>query len=186
MNLTGWCQTPKAALAIILWKSEIVSIKNLKSDNQAISYSLKLIYPEQDQPGFNRQFKMPPFLTNMKNLILAFFLTITVFAANAGNDVSRFNSEASDIARRMANQIELNELEYIQVRNYTIAKLEAVATIREMYANNQEQMETKIQETESDYTFRIRNLLNSKQFENYATLSNSFKTQVTLIANIKE
>ena len=122
----------------------------------------------------------------MKNLIIAFLLVLTTFSVQAGNDGSKIANEASDIARRMANQIELNELEYIQVRNYTLEKLEMVAGIQEMYQTNPELLAAKITEVENDYTFRIQNLLNARQFENYLALSKSFKTQPTFIANSNE
>ena len=122
----------------------------------------------------------------MKNLIIALLLVLTAFSVQAGNDLSKIQNEASDIARRMANQIELNELEYIQVRNYTVEKLELVAEIQEMYQANPEMLALKIAEVETDYTYRIQNLLNARQFENYLALSNSFKTQVPLIATSNE
>src|SRR5690349_14182432 len=122
----------------------------------------------------------------MKNLIIAFVLVLTSFSVKAGNDLSRIQSEASDIARRMANQIELNELEYIQVRNYTAEKLELVAGIQEMYQANPEMLANKIAEVENDYTYRIQNLLNARQYENYLALSKSFKTQPVYIAASRE
>ena len=122
----------------------------------------------------------------MKNLIIAFFLVLTSFSVQAGNEGSKIAVEASDIARRMANQIELNELEYIQVRNYTIEKLEMVGSIQEMYQSNPEMLAAKIAEVENNYSFRIQNLLNAHQFENYLALSKSFKTQPSLIATSNE
>ena len=122
----------------------------------------------------------------MKNLIIAFFLVLTSFSVQAGNDGSKIANEASDIARRMANQIELNELEYIQVRNYTLEKLELVASIQDMYQANPEMLAAKIANVENAYSYRIQNLLNARQFENYLALSNSFKTQFTLIATSNE
>ena len=122
----------------------------------------------------------------MKNLIIASALFLSAFSAQAGNNESKMAGQASDIARRMANQIELNELEYIQVRNYTYEKLEIVANIQEMYQTNPEMLAAKLAEAETEYTFRIQNLLNARQFENYLALSNSFKTQVKLIATAND
>ena len=122
----------------------------------------------------------------MKNLILAFFLILTSLTVQAGNDGSKMAAEASDIARRMASQIELNELEYIQVRNYTLEKLEIVSTIQEMYQTNPQLLAVKLAAVDTNYTYRIQNLLNARQFENYLALSNSFKSQLTLIATSGE
>jgi len=106
--------------------------------------------------------------------------------ANASNDVSQMNNLASDIARRMANQIELNESEYIQVKSFTLEKLTQVATIRDMYNNDFEMMVNKINEVENAYTHKIESLLNTKQFENYLALSKSFKTNIVTIAEVQE
>ncbi|MFC5269831.1 hypothetical protein [Adhaeribacter terreus] len=118
----------------------------------------------------------------MKKLITSAFFAFAVLTASASNDLSEINSQASDIARRMANQVELNEMEYIQVKKYTTEKLIRVAQIKDMYSNDRDMMNKKIMEEESAYTHRIQNLLTAKQFETYAALYNSFKTNLTIIA----
>ena len=118
----------------------------------------------------------------MKKSIIALFLTLSSFSVFAGNDQPKLATEASDIARRMASQIELNELEYIQVRSYTLEKLEMLANIQEMYVSNPEMLATKITDVETAYQYRIQNLLTNKQFENYLALNNRFKTQPNFIA----
>ena len=122
----------------------------------------------------------------MKNLIIALFLTAFTFTAQAQAGTSDIAKEATDIARRMANQIELNELEYIQVRKYTLEKLEKVAYLKTMYQTNPEMLVAKLSEADVDYSYRIQNLLNAHQFENYLALSNSFKTPLNLIAASSE
>ena len=122
----------------------------------------------------------------MKKLITSAFLMFVLVTANASNDVSQMNNLASDIARRMANQIELNESEYIQVKSFTLEKLTQVATIRDMYNNDFEMMVNKINEVENAYTHKIESLLNTKQFENYLALSKSFKTNIVTIAEVQE
>lgn len=118
----------------------------------------------------------------MKKLITSAFLFFTIFLANAASDMVTINSHASEIARRMATQIELNELEYIQVKKYTLEKLTRVEEIKDMYSNNLEMMTRKIQEEDVIYTNRIQNLLSAKQFEMYAALQNSFKVNLTMIS----
>jgi hypothetical protein len=117
----------------------------------------------------------------MKKLITSAFFAFAVLTASASNDKTEINNHASDIARRMANQIELNELEYIQVKKYTAEKLTRVEEIKEMYSNNLEMMTWKIQEVEAIYSSRIQNLLSAKQLEMYASLQNSFKTNLAVI-----
>lgn len=122
----------------------------------------------------------------MKNLILALFISLTSFAAKAGNNANQIAAEASAIARQMANEIELNELEYIQVRNYTLEKLETVAYLQEMYQTNPEMLAAKVKDAETAYQYRIQNLLSNKQFENYLALNNRFKPQLNLIATSEQ
>jgi hypothetical protein len=82
----------------------------------------------------------------------------------------------------MANQVELNEMEYIQVKKYTAEKLARVAQIQDLYSNDRDMMTRKILEEEAAYNHRIQNLLTARQFEAYASLYNSFKTNLTIIA----
>ncbi|MBK0402456.1 hypothetical protein I5M27_05630 [Adhaeribacter sp. BT258] len=118
----------------------------------------------------------------MKKFITSAFFAFAVLTASASNNINDINSQASDIARRMANQVELNEMEYIQVKKYTAEKLVRVAQILDMYSNDRDMMTKKIMEEESAYTHRIQNLLTAKQFETYATLYNSYKTNLNIIA----
>jgi len=117
----------------------------------------------------------------MKKMITSILFAFIFLTANASTNKTEINSQASDIARRMANQIELNELEYIQVKKYTAEKLTRVEEIKDMYSNNLEMMTWKIQEEEAVYSCRIQNLLSAKQWEMYATLQNSFKTNLAVI-----
>lgn len=118
----------------------------------------------------------------MKKLITSALFSFVVLTASATGNQPDFNEQASDITRRMANQIELNEMEYIQVKKYTTEKLTSVAEIKDMYSNDREMMTRKIMEVENAYTHRIENLLNARQFENYIAHYNSYKTNLTLIA----
>ena len=104
----------------------------------------------------------------------------------AGDYQTNLAAEATEIARRLAHEIELNELEYIQVRNFTLEKLETVAHIQEMYRTNPELLEVKIADVEAAYQYRVQNLLTNKQFENYLALNNRFKPQMNFIATSEE
>ncbi|HSI91206.1 MAG TPA: hypothetical protein VK927_08820 [Adhaeribacter sp.] len=118
----------------------------------------------------------------MKKIFATTLFALTLFAAQAGGFENLYDKQASDIARRMANQIELNELEYIQVKKYTLEKIQEVAEIRDMYKTNPTMMADRIDETEQLYTSRIAYMLNAKQFDNYQALSKSFRSELNIIA----
>lgn len=121
----------------------------------------------------------------MKKLLTSAFLFFVFFTANAANNPANINNEASTIARQLANQIELNESEYIQVKNYTVEKLAFVAEITEMYSNNPEMMNRKLTEVEKDYQHKITSLLNVKQYENYLTINNTAPQSLPEIAEMR-
>jgi hypothetical protein len=118
----------------------------------------------------------------MKKLITSAFFVFAIMSAQASNDSDQFKTQAADITRRMANQIGLNESEYIQVKQYTTDKLVAVAEIKEMYSNDSEMMFRKISEVEDSYNHKVQSILTAKQFDSYISLHKSLKTDLPLIA----
>lgn len=122
----------------------------------------------------------------MKNLLTTAFLFLTILTASATSNDATIRNEASDITRRLANQIQLNESEYIQVKNFTVEKLTAVADIKAMYTNDMEMMFRKLNETEKAYNHKITSLLNAKQLDNYLAIHKSLKVNYGIIANSQE
>lgn len=122
----------------------------------------------------------------MKKLITSALFSFIIFAAQATVTENQVKAQASDMARRMANQIELNESEYIQVKTYLVEKLSTEATIRDMYSNDTEMMLRKLNETEEAYSRKIESLLNSKQLDNYLAIHNSLKPELNMIATSAE
>ena len=122
----------------------------------------------------------------MKKLISSALLSVILFSAQANSENDNFRIQAADITRRMANQLELNESEYIQLKGYTLEKLEAAAEVKEMYSIDINMMLRKLNEIDDIYTHRVQNILTNKQFENYLTLNKSFKSELTTIATIPE
>ena len=94
--------------------------------------------------------------------------------------------EATEIARDMIGKVQLNEMEYIKVRAFTIDKLEKVAQIRSMYSNDPEMMNRKLAEAENDYNYKLQAALTPKQFASYVTYTNNLKAAATAAADIKE
>ena len=122
----------------------------------------------------------------MKKLITSAFFVFAIMSAQASNDSDQFKTQAADITRRIANQIGLNESEYIQVKKFTTDKLVAVAEVKEMYSNDSEMMFRKISEIEDSYNHKVQNILTASQFESYANLNKSLKTGLPLIAGGQE
>lgn len=122
----------------------------------------------------------------MKKLITSAFFVFAIVSAQASNDSELYKKQATDITRRIANQIGLNESEYIQVKKYTTDKLVAVAEVKEMYSNDSEMMFRKISEIENSYNHKVQSILTASQFDNYTTLNKSLKTDLQLIAGGQE
>src|SRR5688572_16505371 len=122
----------------------------------------------------------------MKKLITSAFFVFAIMSAEASNDSESYKNQAADITRRIANQIGLNESEYIQVKKYTTDKLVAVAEVKEMYSNDSEMMFRKISEIEDSYTHKVQSILTASQFESYVILNKSLKTGLPLIAGGQE
>lgn len=122
----------------------------------------------------------------MKKLLTSAILSVILFSAQANSETDNFRAQAADITRRMANQLELNESEYIQLKGYTLEKLVAASEIKEVYSIDINMMLRKLNEIDDIYTHRVQNILSNKQFENYLTLNKSFKSELTTIATIPE
>ncbi|MFC5272111.1 hypothetical protein [Adhaeribacter terreus] len=126
----------------------------------------------------------------MKKLITSAFIAFTLISVNASAQAptgsSSINSQASDIARRMMNEVQLNESEYIQVRKYTAEKLEAAAQIQSMYSNDPDMLNKKLNEAEDRYNFKLQSFMNPKQFSNYMAVSDRYKVNASAVAGAVE
>jgi hypothetical protein len=122
----------------------------------------------------------------MKKLITSAFFVFAVMSAQAANDSDLIKNQAAEITRRLANEIGLNESEFIQVKKYTTDKLAAVAEIKEMYSNDSEMMFRKIAEIEASYNHSVQSILTAKQFDNYVAYNKNLKTDLLLIAENQE
>ena len=121
----------------------------------------------------------------MKKLITSAFFAFAVLTANAAT-IGNVTSEATEIARQLIGQAQLNEMEYIKVRAFTIEKLEKVAEIRSMYSNDADMMAKKIAEAENNYNYKLQNALTEKQFASYISYTNQAKTAATATAEVEE
>ena len=119
----------------------------------------------------------------MKKLLTTAFFAFTLFTVNAGTDVY---TQASELARRMATEIQLNEREYIEVRKLAIQKIERVNEIRSMYSNDADMMTKKLNEAEENFNHNLRVALNTKQFESYIAKSSNYRVDQPVLAEVKE
>jgi|SRR5690606_27929029 len=126
----------------------------------------------------------------MKKLLTSAFIAFTLISVNASAQSnpasSDINSQASDIARRMMNEVQLNEREYIEVRKYTAEKLETAAQIQQMYSNDPEMLTKKLNEAEDRYNFKLQSFMNQKQFANYQAVADRYKVNASAVAGAME
>ena len=118
----------------------------------------------------------------MKEIMATVFFALAILTASAANDPAKINEQATGIARSLADQLGLNELEYIQVKKFTAEKLTREAEIKDMYRNDRSMMARKMAELDTDYKHRIQCLFNSRQFEAYAALHHHVSTSLTNIS----
>jgi hypothetical protein len=121
----------------------------------------------------------------MKKIITSAFLAFALCTANAAV-IGNVTTEATEFARQLVSQVQLNEMEYIKVRALTIEKLEKTAEIRSMFGSNPEVLAQKIAETEKYYNDGLQQILNPKQFAGYVAFSNSLKTGAAATADAAE
>ena len=120
----------------------------------------------------------------MKKLLTTAFFAFTLFTVNAeGNDAY---TQASELARRMATEIQLNEREYIEVRKLAVQKIERINEIRSMYSNDADMMSKKLNEAEENFNHNLKTALNTKQFESYIAKSSNYRVGQPVLAEVKE
>ena len=120
----------------------------------------------------------------MKKLLTTALFAFSLLTVNAGgNDVY---TQASELARRMATEIQLNEREYIEVRKLAVQKIERINEVRSMYSNDADMMAKKINEAEENFNYNLKAALNIKQFEAYTAKSSNYKVGQPVLAEVKE
>ena len=122
----------------------------------------------------------------MKKLITSALFAFTLFTVNAASLTGDITAKATSFARQMVNEVQLNESEYIQVRRFTIEKLERETEIRSMYSNDQEMMVAKLTEADNNYNHKLQEVLNPKQFESYVAFSSTHKMDMPVVAGNQE
>ena len=120
----------------------------------------------------------------MKKLLTTALFAFALLTVNAqGTDAY---TQASELARRMASEVQLNEREYIEVRKLAVQKIERINEITSMYSNDADMRAKKINEAEANFNHNLRVALNSKQFESYLAKSSNYNVNQPVLAEVKE
>ena len=121
----------------------------------------------------------------MKKLLASAFFALTLLTVNASGEGDVY-SKASELARRISTEIQLNEREYIEVRKLALVKIERMNEINAMYSNDADMRAKKLNEAEENFNYNLRTALNNKQFESYVAKSASFNVEQPVLAEVKE
>ena len=107
---------------------------------------------------------------------LAFILAILplgLFAKPGGVIENQdIHQEATEMARKLVGPLQLNELEYIKVKELMAQRIMALKDIADYYQYDPEMLKQKTEDAKIAYERRLRYILNSQQLENYLTLQN--------------
>ena len=80
--------------------------------------------------------------------------------------------EATQIARSLVQPLQLNELEYIQVRELAAQHILALNDIADYYRYDEEMLQKKTEAAKQTYDRKLKYILNSTQLGNYLALQN--------------
>jgi hypothetical protein len=114
----------------------------------------------------------------MKKAILGAWLTLMGLGAYAQNGspamASSFNgmpqvSTNNDI-RQLANQLQLNEGQYIRLRDLSKARQEQITEINSMYSNDPDMRQAKIRAAQQEFDAQLAQSVSPKQFTAYLQL----------------
>lgn len=111
----------------------------------------------------------------MKKLLFALMiLPLGLFAQPSGElNNESIQQEATALARSLVTPLQLNELEYIKVRELMTQRIMALNDIADYYQYDADLKQQKTEAAIAAYENRLKFMLNSQQLENYLTLQNS-------------
>lgn len=112
---------------------------------------------------------------NMKKLILGAWFALMGLGAFAQNsppagmqDMPQVSTSAE--IRNLANQLQLNEGQYIRLRDLSKARQEQIAEINSMYSNDPAMRQAKIQAAQKEFDSQLAQSIGQKQFTAYLQL----------------
>ena len=100
-------------------------------------------------------------------------LPLGLFAQPSGElNNEGIQKEATALARSLVEPLQLNELEYIKVRELMAQRIMAINDIADYYQYDADLMKKKTEAALIAYENRLKFMLNSTQLENYLSLQN--------------
>ncbi|GEO02603.1 hypothetical protein AAE02nite_02670 [Adhaeribacter aerolatus] len=106
----------------------------------------------------------------MKKLITSVFLLLVLVSAQAADTPEQIRANATKTTRELAQKLGFNEQEYIKVKAYTLEKLIAVKEVSQMYSNDADMRNKKLQAIEEEYQKNVVAVLSPKQTESFMAL----------------
>jgi len=109
----------------------------------------------------------------MKKLILSTVFALGVLGVSAQHNDTRTNKNflssvsTSDEIRQLSNQMQLNEGQYIRLRDLSRAKNEQIREINNMYANDATTRQQKLQAVNQDFEKQLAQTVSQEQFTAY-------------------
>ncbi|KAA5547695.1 hypothetical protein [Adhaeribacter rhizoryzae] len=109
----------------------------------------------------------------MKKLILSIVFVLGVFVASAQNNDARTNKDfvssvsTNDQIRQLSNKMQLNEGQYIRLRDLSRAKNEQIREINNMYVNDATTRQQKLQAVNQDFEKQLAQTVSQEQFTAY-------------------
>ncbi len=113
-------------------------------------------------------------LIEMKKIVLSAFLlggSFNVFAQTASTSAvittAPTQVSTNDEVRKLANRLELNEAEYIALRDLMKSRNEQMAEVNSMYSNDPAMRQSKTAAINKEYESNLSKSLNTKQYTAY-------------------
>lgn len=110
----------------------------------------------------------------MKNFVFTFALSLVLSAgafaqSGAQSGTASIDTRVTTVTRNMANELGLNELEYIKLRALNREHFTKQREITSMYSNDMSMRDMKMTELNNAYEAQLNSFLNPKQMEAYAS-----------------
>lgn len=125
----------------------------------------------------------------MKNvlLVIAAFLISTASFAQSPFKLSREAEErCTQITRTMAQELRLNEIGYIKLKELNRERMLATQEILSSYSNDSHLLEEKLEELATSYDKKVTAFLNANQLQAYANYKNQPTPAARFVAVSKE
>ncbi|AKD03904.1 hypothetical protein POKO110462_03010 [Pontibacter korlensis] len=125
----------------------------------------------------------------MKNLLLlaaAFLISVSAFAQSTYTLSREAEEHCTKITRAMANELRLNELGYIKLKELNRERIALTEELVRTFSNNAEMLDQKLEELAMAYDEKVTAFLNPNQLQAYANYKEHQPSQARFVAAGKE